>query len=97
MYWSAEGKGVFAVHPVIGSMLSVVDPARFGKFRFEQGQEWPVELGTVGGIQMWADPSIAGNEILIVDSPGSLHAHAKVELTNFIRVPSVLDRLAQIS
>lgn len=96
LYWSAGGKGVFSVHPVIASMLSVVDPTRFGTFRFEQNQKWPVELGVVGGIQIWADPSLAGDEILVVDEPGSLQAHARIQLTNFIDVPDVLDRMAQI-
>ena len=96
MFWESGGKGIFAVHPVVASMLSVVDPSTFGGFRYETAQEWPIEIGTLGGIQMWADISIAGNEILIVDEPGSLHAHARITLTNFVRVPEVLDRLAAL-
>jgi len=96
MFWQSGGAGVFAVHPMLASMLSVVDPARFGSFKFGPDQEWPVEVGTVGGISMWADISIAGNEILIVDEPGSLQPHAKVKLSNFISVPEVLDRMAAL-
>jgi len=96
MYWQAGGTGIFAVHPMMASMLSVVDPIRFGSFKFEQDQEWPIEVGTIGGIAVWADASIAGDEVLIVAEPGDLQPHARVRLTNFISVPEPLDRLAAL-
>jgi hypothetical protein len=96
MYWQAGGTGIFAVHPMIASMLSVVDPARFGSFKFHEAEEWPVVVGAIGGISVWADVSIGGAEILIVDEPGSLQPHARVTLSNFIDVPEVLDRMARL-
>jgi len=95
VYWRAGGTGIFVFHPMLASMLVVVDPSRFS-FSFENGMDWPVRIGCVGGIHAWADPSIRADEVLVVEEPGSLQAHGRLRITNFVEVPNVLDRMAVI-
>jgi len=95
-YWEAGGKGVFVVHPLIASMLAIADPVRADDLRIEGEQAWPLEITRIGGIQAWADTAVPGNEILIVEDREALQAHAVIEISNFIDVPGVLDRMAQI-
>ena len=96
VYFSNGLSGVFVVHPLFASLFSVIDHARFGDFKWDPKGNWPQEVGRVGGIPVWVEPSIAGNEILICEDPEDLIARATISLTNFIGETMVLDRLAQI-
>lgn len=97
IYFSVGVKGVFLVHPMIASILAVLDPLRFGSYRWRGEQEKPQLAGCLGGIEIWVEPSI-GNEILITDGPDDLQPRGKIKLVNFDwGLPSQpLDRMAHI-
>jgi len=96
IYFSNGLSGSFVVHPLFASMFNIIDPARFGGFEWDPAADWPAVVGRVGGIEIWVEPAVAGNEILICDDPESLQARAVITLSNFDHSPQVLDRLAQI-
>lgn len=96
-YFSTGMKGVYLVHPMIASILAVLDPMRFGSYRWNGEVGKPQLAGCIGGIEVWVEASV-GNEILITDAPDDLQPRAKIELVNFdYGVPTQpLDRMAQI-
>ena len=97
IYFSVGTKGVFLVHPMIASILAVLDPVRFGSFRWTGEQERPQLAGCLGGIEIWVEPSV-GNEILITDAPDDLQPRGRIVLVNFDFGPpsQPLDRMAHI-
>lgn len=97
LYFSTGMKGVYLVHPMIASLFAVIDPLRFGGYRWKGDASKPQLAGLLGGIEIWVEASV-GNEILITDGPEDLQPRAKIELNNFdFGVPShPLDRMAGI-
>ena len=97
MFWSTGMSWVFKAHPVIISMLTISAPELFGEIRFDVSIDWPLQVGYVGGVQLWADPHVGGGEILVVDEEDSLQHRGILKLINFdVAVFGPLDRLAQI-
>lgn len=96
-YFMVGGKGVFLVHPVIAAIFAIIDPLRFGNFRWKGAGNEPQLAGYVGGVELWVEASV-GNEILITDGPEDLQPRAKITFNNFDYGPSTqpLDRLAHL-
>ena len=96
-YFIPGGKGVILAHPMTISILSVSHPGIFGvDFKWDGPTDHPIESGRIGGIPVWASMDVPANEVLIVEDPDDLQPLAKIEITNFVEVPPVLDRMAQI-
>jgi hypothetical protein len=95
LYFVGGGKGVFVVHPMIAALLSVAEPLRFGDYEWS-AEDPHVVAGHIGGIQVWTEPSIRGDEILVVGDHDDLQALGRLQIVNFVDVPEPLDRLAQI-
>lgn len=98
VYFSAGGKGVFLVHPMIASILAVIDPLRFGSFQWNGGSSKAQLAGHIGGIEIWVEASV-GNEILVTDDPEDLQPRARIRFNNLDYGPPTqpLDRMAGIA
>lgn len=97
VYFSVGGKGVFLVHPMIASILAVIDPLRFGGFQWGGPSDEPQLAGRIGGIELWVEASV-GNEILITDDPVDLQPRGRIKFTNLDYGPpsQPLDRMAHL-
>lgn len=100
LYFFCGGKGVLVAHPMVVSLLAVSEPSTFGKFKWSP--EWRADdkaqsmAGRVGGIELWSDPAVRGDEVLVVSGPNDFQPLGRLQIVNFVEVPEPLDRLAQI-
>lgn len=95
LYFQAGGRGVLLVHPMVASFLSIVAPQNFVNFEWT-GKSATSPSGRIGGIQVWAEPAVPANEILVVESKDDLQPLGRLCIVNFVEVPEVLDRLARL-
>lgn len=98
IYFSTGAKGVFLVHPMIASIFAIIDPLRFGEFRWKGELNKAQLAGLIGGIELWVEASV-GREILVTDGPDDLQPRARIVLDNFDYGPPTqpLDRMAHIA
>lgn len=95
LYFVSGGQGVFLAHPMLVSILSVVEPVNFADFEWT-GESLDRPAGRVGGIPVWAEVSLTGGEVLVVEDKDDLQPLGRLTIVNFINTPEPLDRLAQI-
>lgn len=77
-------------------MLEMSDS--FGRFKeliWNEKYEWPLHLGHIGGVGVWVDTCVQGNETLFVEEVGG-PAHAQIEILNHVLPKNTLDSLAEV-
>ena len=89
LFFGNGARGVFLMHPVLASILSLVSPTRFGDWKWgrsieqqnsDESQRWRV--GDFGGVEVWADLAVAEEEVLLTECPDDLQDIAKIVVEN---------------